>query len=68
MFSHLGPQGTGAKYQVVKVCALLSPLDPVSGVGEEAYVRNNRGNFAELIARSAALVDRPVEYRENKCF
>ena len=101
------PQG-GAKYQVVKVCSLLSlaevkklapwephldkfakgeeepigtggsscnyptvfiqvmafhqsfidnlkktgiPLEPVSGVGELAYARNNRDNFAELVAK-----------------
>jgi hypothetical protein len=102
------PQGGGAKYQVVKVCSLLSlaevkklapwerhldqfakaeeepigtvgsscnyptvfiqvmafqqsfidnlkktgiPLEPVSGVGELAYARNNRGNYAELVAK-----------------
>jgi hypothetical protein len=102
------PQEPGAKYQVVKVCSLLSlaevkklapwaphldqfakpeeepigstgsscnyptvfiqvmafqrsfidaarkteiPLEPVSGVGDEAYVRNNRGNYAELVAK-----------------
>lgn len=102
------PQGTGTKYQVVKVCSLLSPaevkklapwephldrfakaeeeaigtsgsscnyptafiqvmafhrrfiddirkagilLEPVSGVGDEAYVRNNRDNYAELVAK-----------------
>jgi hypothetical protein len=26
-------------------------LDPVAGVGDEAYVRNNKGRFAELMAR-----------------
>ena len=102
------PQGTGAKYQVVKVCSLLSlaevkklapwekhfdpfakgeeepigtsgsscsyptlfiqvmafnqsfidtlkkrgaALEPVAGVGEEAYVRNNSDRYAELVAR-----------------
>ena len=102
------PQASGAKYQVVKVCSLLSleevkklapwephldqfakgeeepigsagsscnyptvfiqvmafhqsfidgvrktgiPLEAVSGVGDEAYVRNNRGNYAELVAK-----------------
>jgi hypothetical protein len=101
-------QGTGTKYQVVKVCSLLSvaevkklapwpphldsfakgeeepvgsagsscnyptvfiqvmafnrsfidelkkagmPLEPVPGVGEEAYVRDNRGRYAELVAK-----------------
>ena len=102
------PQGTGAKYQVVKVCSLLSlaevkrmapwekhldpfakgeelpagasgsscsypsvfiqvmafnqsfidnvkktgaALEPVAGVGEEAYTRNNSDRYAELVAR-----------------
>jgi len=101
------PQAPGARYQVVKVCSLLSlaevkklapwpshvdaiakpqeeaigstgsscnypgvsiqvmvfrqsfidtlrkagPLERVSGVGEEAYIRNNRDYFAELVAR-----------------
>ena len=101
-------QGSGAKYQVVKVCSLLTlaevkklapwekhldpfakgeeeaigtsgsscnyptvfiqvmafhqsfidnlkktgiPLEPVSGVGEEAYARNNANRYAELVAR-----------------
>jgi hypothetical protein len=102
------PQGTGAKYQVVKVCSLLTlaevkklapwekhfdafakgeegpigtsgsscsyptlfiqvmafnqsfidtlkkrgaALEPVTGVGEEAYARNNSDRYAELVAR-----------------
>lgn len=102
------PQGTGARYQVVKVCSLLSlaevkklapwqqhldpfatgeeeaigtsgsscnyptvfiqvmafhpsfidnlkktgiALEPVAGVGEEAYARNNANRYAELVAR-----------------
>lgn len=27
------------------------PVEPVSGVGDEAYIRNNRDNYAELIAK-----------------
>lgn len=102
------PQGAGTKYQVVKVCSLLSPadvkklapwekhldpfakgeeeaigttgsscnyptvfiqvmafnqsfidqlketavaLEPVAGVGQEAYARNNANRYAELVAR-----------------
>ena len=102
------PQGSGGKYQVVKVCSLLTlaevkklapweqhldafakgeeepigttgsscnyptvfiqvmafhqsfidnlkkngvPLEPVAGVGEEAYARNNASRYAELVAK-----------------
>ncbi len=59
----MGAQGSACNYPTVRAQVLefrqqtldsarkTSTLEPVAGVGDEAYVHNNKDRFAELIAR-----------------
>jgi hypothetical protein len=59
----LGSYGSSCEYPTVGIQVMAfnrstidslrkaGQLEPVAGVGDEAYARNNRGNFAELFAR-----------------
>lgn len=59
----IGPQGSSCNYPTAHVQVMAfnqrmldgarkaGTLEPVSGVGDEAWVRNNRNMFAELYAR-----------------
>lgn len=62
----MGAQGSACNYPNVRAQVLefhqqtldstrkTSKLEPVAGVGDEAYVRNNKDRYAELIARVGA--------------
>ncbi len=59
----IGPQGSSCNYptahvqvmayrqQTIDAARKSSTLEPVGGIGDEAYVRNNRDRYAELFAR-----------------
>jgi hypothetical protein len=59
----LGSYGSACEYPTVRIQVMAfnrstiddlrkaGQIEPVAGVGDEAFVRNNRGDFAELIAR-----------------
>jgi len=59
----LGSYGSSCEYPTVGIQVMAfnrstidalrkaGPIESVGGVGDEAYVRNNRGHFAELVAR-----------------
>lgn len=59
----LGSYGSSCEYPTVGIQVMafnrstidaflkLGPMESVGGVGDEAYVRSNRGYFAELVAR-----------------
>lgn len=59
----LGAYGSSCNYPTVHVQVMAfrqqtidalrkrGPLEPVAGIGDEAYVQNNRNNYAELYAK-----------------
>ena len=74
----VGASGSSCNYPTVLVQVLeyrpqtidtlrkSGPLETVAGVGEEAYARDNRGNFAEVVRQGRpAPADSAVRHRDQ---
>jgi hypothetical protein len=77
----LGSYGSSCEYPTVGIQVMAfnrstidalrkaGPIESVGGVGDEAYVRNNRGDFAELFARVGPhLLTVQLSIESNKTF
>jgi hypothetical protein len=57
------------RQQTVDAARKAGKLDPVAGVGDEAYVHNNKERFAELYARVGPhLLTVQLDIATNKTF